>query len=593
MQEIIKSEVKDIFSLLSGGKFVVPWHQRYYDWSPDNVEDLLEDLSAAFQKKDPLYFLGTIMLIEGKDGTWEINDGQQRLITLSLLFAHLRQFLSDAGDSGRAKNALRIIFDIDERDNPSLEEIKDLDARIQPPATNRANYNLLIHGQSVGKNGKMVSASECIVNFLLDKSKGNAQWIPGFLDYITKNLQVIELRVGHGPDSNSIFETLNFRGKPLEDVDLIRNYFYSFFGRESDEKRREIVYNEMEGIYKKAQSHSKMFGEYMRCHLQAIYGHLQSKRLYSEVKKQISETTVDSKEKVFSLVTELAKNHRIAVYRLLQNPSSNIELAKELEKMTTHARKTQNKRQIEDYLKDLRRYKVAHPVLFALLCLYVEAIDNQSKKSVAPFVYACCKLISSFVMRVSHVQTFQPSHYEVAFGDLAKSILTRECQTKQQFFKTLQGCDERTHVIPDELYIKAVKNVRSMSDHKCRVFLSAIAAYKQKDIVVDAKLSTIEHILPRSPDYLSGWSAFKNEDHSGLVNCPGNLTLLSVKDNRGGESANKNFSAKKRIYQKSGLDITKEICQYDKWSPKTVGQRQAALAKAAAGIWNFDGMNKK
>lgn len=592
MQNSVESEVKTVFSLLKENRFVVPWHQRYYDWNEENVQDLLDDLSAAYDERAPIYFLGTIMLIKGQDNRWEINDGQQRLITLSLLFARLRQMLSDMGESARAKNAMRVIFDIEEHDSPSSDEIKNLKPRISPPATDAPNYGLLIQCCPIGRNGKMVSAAKCIEEFLHHKSSNEPKWVPRFLDYIIKKLQVIELRVGHGIDPNGIFETLNFRGKSLEDVDLMRNYFYSFFGHEDDSHKRKTVYEQMEGIYKKTLSSSKALGEYMRCHLQAIYGYLQSNRLYSEVKKQIQRTETSPKEEVYSLVTNLAKDHRIGIYRLLKNPLSNTDLAEDLREMSLLARKSRNKRQIENYLKDLQQYKVTHPVLFALLCRYVEANDID-KKTLAPFVYACCKYISSFVTRVSHIQNFQPSHYEKAFGDLAKSIMTQNCNTKEKFFDILVECDEKTRVISDKQYVESLRNSRRISQSKGKELLFAIAEHQRRAILVDAKQCTLEHILPQSQSHISGWPAFDKESHRDMVNCLGNLTLLSASENPRDRSTNASFSAKKEIYQNSDFKITKDICQHADWSPTAIRKRQVVIAKAAAHIWDFDGMNGK
>lgn len=348
----------------------------------------------------------------------------------------------------------------------------------------------------------------------------------------------------------------------------------------------------MEGIYKKILSSSKTLGEYMRCHLQAIYGYLQSNRLYSEVKKQISQTGKSPKDEVYSLVANLAKDHRIGIHRLLKSPSSNTDLADDLREMSLSARKSRNKRQIENYLKDLQRYTVAHPVLFALLCRYVEANDS-NKRTLAPFVYACCKYISSFVTRVSHIQNFQPSHYEKAFGDLAKSIMTQNCNTKEEFFDILLECDEKTRVISDKQYVESLKNSRRMSQPKGKELLFTIAEHQGRAILVDAKQCSIEHILPQSQSYISGWSAFDKESHRDMVNCLGNLTLLSASENPRDRSTNADFSAKKKIYQDSEFKITKDICQYADWSPAAIRKRQGILAKAAARIWDFDDMNGK
>jgi uncharacterized protein with ParB-like and HNH nuclease domain len=95
----IKSEkilVKDIFSNMW---FRIPEYQRPYIWSRDEVNDLLDDLSFALaEKPEQEYFLGSFVfqskrarpaLGQGLDEN-DLLDGQQRMTTLFLLFACLR-----------------------------------------------------------------------------------------------------------------------------------------------------------------------------------------------------------------------------------------------------------------------------------------------------------------------------------------------------------------------------------------------------------------------------------------------------------------------------------------------------------------------
>lgn len=84
----ITSEVLLVADLFTKGRFAVPWHQRYYDWTEEQVGELLFDLKEAVDERRASYFLGSIMLVD-TNGVWQINDGQQRLITLSLLLASL------------------------------------------------------------------------------------------------------------------------------------------------------------------------------------------------------------------------------------------------------------------------------------------------------------------------------------------------------------------------------------------------------------------------------------------------------------------------------------------------------------------------
>jgi uncharacterized protein with ParB-like and HNH nuclease domain len=76
--------------------FVVPPYQRQYAWKQEHAGELLDDLLLALgdsdgplEEQDP-YFLGSIVLIERGRQEYEIVDGQQRLITLTILLAVLR-----------------------------------------------------------------------------------------------------------------------------------------------------------------------------------------------------------------------------------------------------------------------------------------------------------------------------------------------------------------------------------------------------------------------------------------------------------------------------------------------------------------------
>ena len=77
--------------------FVVPEYQRPYVWQEDNVQELLEDLYYAFENKpNHEYFLGALVLKRTKESQfneYELLDGQQRLTTLCLMIAVLRDLI--------------------------------------------------------------------------------------------------------------------------------------------------------------------------------------------------------------------------------------------------------------------------------------------------------------------------------------------------------------------------------------------------------------------------------------------------------------------------------------------------------------------
>src|ERR1700730_6328293 len=81
-----------IGELLRHGRLVVPPNQRSA-WEDRHVQDLLQDLAEAITNDDDEYFLGTIVLIEPRGAIPPVADGQQRLVTVSVMLARIRDRL--------------------------------------------------------------------------------------------------------------------------------------------------------------------------------------------------------------------------------------------------------------------------------------------------------------------------------------------------------------------------------------------------------------------------------------------------------------------------------------------------------------------
>jgi hypothetical protein len=77
--------------------FTIPDYQRPYSWQPEQAMQLLQDLSDHMQRDsgEP-YFLGSIVLIKDDlQPESDVIDGQQRLTTLTILLAILRDMSDD------------------------------------------------------------------------------------------------------------------------------------------------------------------------------------------------------------------------------------------------------------------------------------------------------------------------------------------------------------------------------------------------------------------------------------------------------------------------------------------------------------------
>lgn len=77
--------------------FSIPDYQRPYAWRREQAMQLLDDLSEALDRNatEP-YFLGSVVLVkDNQKPTSEVIDGQQRLTTLTILLAVLRDLADD------------------------------------------------------------------------------------------------------------------------------------------------------------------------------------------------------------------------------------------------------------------------------------------------------------------------------------------------------------------------------------------------------------------------------------------------------------------------------------------------------------------
>ena len=73
----------------------IPSFQRAYIWKPENILQLISDLEEACKSPETPYFLGSLILVREGDTSFSVIDGQQRLVSLSIIIAALRDLEHD------------------------------------------------------------------------------------------------------------------------------------------------------------------------------------------------------------------------------------------------------------------------------------------------------------------------------------------------------------------------------------------------------------------------------------------------------------------------------------------------------------------
>jgi uncharacterized protein with ParB-like and HNH nuclease domain len=90
-----------IQKLLQSAFYKIPRFQRPYSWDRENIEDFWSDAIASGRAG---HFIGSMVLYLGKNGQdLFVVDGQQRLTTITIFLAALRDVFTEVGEQGLAK----------------------------------------------------------------------------------------------------------------------------------------------------------------------------------------------------------------------------------------------------------------------------------------------------------------------------------------------------------------------------------------------------------------------------------------------------------------------------------------------------------
>ena len=154
----------------------------------------------------------------------------------------------------------------------------------------------------------------------------------------------------------------------------------------------------------------------------------------------------------------------------------------------------------------------------------------------------------------------------------------------------LRARDEKVGIIDNRLFREKASRVELTDTNKAGKFLYSLARYLQPDLLMSPRDLTVEHVLPKSPEYLNGWGKFTEAQHKEFRYLLGNLTLLDSSHNKPGPNYNGSYSKKMKTLQDSALRMNQKIVEYypDEWSPKNVNIRQKRMLDVAVKAWEID-----
>jgi Protein of unknown function DUF262/Protein of unknown function (DUF1524) len=215
---------QEIRKILETNYYKIPRFQRPYSWDKDNIQDFWADMESH---KPNEFFIGS-MVVYIKGNYRHIVDGQQRLTTITILLAALRDKFLSIGLESQAKGLQKLI----ERTNLDNDEEFVIQTGSSYPFFQQ-------HIQSFDKSTKNnpPGDEEILLKDAYDQLK---QLIDSSVDHLTNqakkkkkiesirdkllSLKAIYVEVDNEDDAYIIFETLNTRGKDLTSADLLKNH---------------------------------------------------------------------------------------------------------------------------------------------------------------------------------------------------------------------------------------------------------------------------------------------------------------------------------------------------------------------------------
>jgi len=278
---IIEAKESNVRDLLKNKFYKIPIYQRPFSWGENNFRELVDDIMDAIEGEQPNYFLGSLILKEESDGlTYEIVDGQQRLTSLVVLFAVLR----DNFDRGLHK------WVMEEGDEyagiPSRERIKvwdDLREFFSEYIYTPGGTKRFLEDFEAGriplsdKDSPVYHLYEAIKTFEEFARDIDPNTARRFLNYLFTSVYFVRIVTTDRSSAFRLFNVINTRGLPLSAADVLKSmnlepipedrrerYFRMWRDLEEDigREKLEILLNWIRTIYAEEKAKRNLVDEF-------------------------------------------------------------------------------------------------------------------------------------------------------------------------------------------------------------------------------------------------------------------------------------------------------------------------------------------
>ncbi|MDE2805352.1 MAG: DUF262 domain-containing protein [Gemmatimonadota bacterium] len=553
----MKARDESLTKLINGTvQFVIPVFQRDYKWTEDDCRQLWKDtVGVATADPDARHFIGSFVYKRTDDvspvfSRWLMIDGQQRLTTVMLLLAALRDHLQASDWNGDDPTPDRIdrqlLRNVDEPDRRKLK----LTLRRHDHST----FQAILHGTDT-----IPHASPRIHENYRYFRKMVATVDPRVLYQGIGRLVIVRVRLEDRDDAQMIFESLNSTGVELSQSDLIRNFILMQLSVDEQDRLYDTYWHKIELLFR---GHEHVLDDFARDYV-ALKTRARKQGRATEVYREFRQFFPGFCDSQHDLGGALADMLRFAGYYAAFRLGRNAP----------------------EYLgRPLRRLRrlVDVPAIAVMQLFHYH--DEAQVLSSRGFEEALA-LLESYVLRraVCGHQTrgYWPVFAALAYGldgtaplDDLKVGLARQSDS----YRFPRNHEFRRQLREQELYGKRV----------CRVILERLENHNMKERT-DTQLHSIEHIMPQTDDLSRDWRDMLGRDDWRTVQMEwlhrlGNLTLTRYNS----EYSDRSFEYKKTCkggFEESAVRLNKFVRNQNVWTSVQMKERGDRLAGRAVDIW--------
>jgi len=226
-------------------QYQVPLYQRPYTWAEKDWKQLWADILDQYgtlkhgRASQSAHFFGSFVLapfnISARSApTFLVVDGQQRLTTVFLLLAALRDTAASTkpGEYAYFQGVL-------ENERARRDEDRP---RLVPTQSDRPAFQAIVEGrpESAGDTKIAQAYRYFLAQLAKDDDEQEALDLETLQRVVLDRLAVVEITADSDDNPHRIFESLNARGVPLTQADLLRNYVFMLLPQRGERLYRDV-----------------------------------------------------------------------------------------------------------------------------------------------------------------------------------------------------------------------------------------------------------------------------------------------------------------------------------------------------------------